>query len=42
MATDVKVAPGGTEDIDGTVYEGVVTTTLTDVSKIITLLLPVQ
>ncbi|XP_065107457.1 uncharacterized protein [Paramisgurnus dabryanus] len=30
VATDVKVAPGGTEDIDSTAYEGVVTTTLTD------------
>ncbi|XP_055026206.2 uncharacterized protein [Misgurnus anguillicaudatus] len=30
VATDVKVAPGGTEDIDSTAYEGVITTTLTD------------
>ncbi|KAK1791462.1 hypothetical protein P4O66_013480, partial [Electrophorus voltai] len=29
-ATDVKVAPGGTEDIEATVYEGVVTTVLPD------------
>ncbi|XP_072533749.1 uncharacterized protein [Salminus brasiliensis] len=29
-ATDVKVAPGGTEEIDGTFYEGVVTTVLPD------------
>ncbi|XP_051946477.1 uncharacterized protein LOC127618202 isoform X2 [Xyrauchen texanus] len=29
-AVDVKVAPGGTEDIDSTVYEGVVTTALPD------------
>lgn len=34
MATDVKVAPGGTEDIDSTVYEGVVIAALTDVSHI--------
>ncbi|XP_058651384.1 uncharacterized protein si:dkeyp-121d4.3 isoform X2 [Onychostoma macrolepis] len=29
-AVDVKVAPGGTEDIDSTVYEGVVLTVLPD------------
>ncbi|XP_048061484.1 uncharacterized protein si:dkeyp-121d4.3 isoform X3 [Megalobrama amblycephala] len=29
-AVDVKVAPGGTDDIDSTVYEGVVITTLPD------------
>ncbi|KAA0717649.1 hypothetical protein E1301_Tti014574 [Triplophysa tibetana] len=30
VATDVKVAPGGTEDIESTLYEGVVIGTLTD------------
>ncbi|KAI7805203.1 uncharacterized protein si:dkeyp-121d4.3 isoform X2 [Triplophysa rosa] len=30
VATDVKVAPGGTEDIESTLYEGVVIATLTD------------
>lgn len=34
VATDVKVAPGGTEDIESTLYEGVVIGTLTDVSHI--------
>ncbi|XP_017546164.1 titin homolog isoform X1 [Pygocentrus nattereri] len=29
-ATDVKVAPGGTEEIEETIYEGVVTTVLPD------------
>ncbi|XP_076831451.1 uncharacterized protein LOC143476923 isoform X2 [Brachyhypopomus gauderio] len=29
-ATDVKVAPGGTEEVEATVYEGVVTTVLPD------------
>lgn len=29
----MKVAPGGTEEIEATVYEGVVTTVLPDVSR---------
>lgn len=29
----MKVAPGGTEEIEETVYEGVVTTVLPDVSR---------
>lgn len=32
-ATDVKVAPGGTEDIEDKVYEGVVTAVLPEVNR---------